>query len=89
LAVFLPSSSLNSMQVHVSLTMASHRKNGPTWCAASLNTTNPFAGLPLITACPTKPSDASFVLLVTTQLDKPLSFLPVFEDACVRGDQLN
>ena len=68
--------------------MASHRKNGRTWCAVSLNTTNPCAGLPLSTACPTKPSDGSFVLLATTEQDKPLTFPPppVFEDACVRYD---
>src|SRR5215471_19319732 len=46
---------------------------------------NPCAGLPLITACPTKPSDVSFVLLATTEQDKLLSsLLRVFEDACVR-----
>ena len=74
-AVFLPSFPHNGMRVHVSLTMASHRKNGPTWYAVSLNSTNPYARLPLITACPTKPSDGSFVLFATTEQDKPLSFL--------------
>src|SRR3984893_18802986 len=55
--------------------------------AASLNTTNPCARLPLSTACPTKPSDGSFVLLATTEQDKPLSSpLPVCEDASLRGD---
>jgi hypothetical protein len=76
LAVFLPSSPHNSIRVHVSLTMASHWKNGRTWSAVSLNTTNPCARLPLITACPTKPSDVSFVLLATTEQDNPLSFPP-------------
>ena len=67
--------------------MASHRKNGQTWYAASLKTTNPCARLPLSTACPTKPLDVSFVLLATTEQDKPLSSpLPVFEDASVRCD---
>jgi hypothetical protein len=38
-------------------------------------------------ACPTKPSDASFVLLATTEQDKPLSLhLPFFEDAHMRCD---
>jgi hypothetical protein len=61
-----PSSPHNSMRVHVSLTMASHRKNGPTWYAASWKIMNLCARLPLIMACPTKPSDGSFVLLATT-----------------------
>lgn len=87
LAVFLPSSPHNSMRVLVSLSMASQRKNGPTWYAVSLNTTNPCARLPLITACPMKPSDGSFELLANTEQDKLLSsLLPVYEDACVRCD---
>ena len=73
MAVFLLSSPHNGMRVHVSLTMAFHLKNGPTWYAVSWNTTNPYARLLLITACPTKPSDASFVLLAPTKQDKPLS----------------
>ncbi len=67
--------------------MASHRKNSRTWYAASVNTTNHCARLPLSMACPTKPSDVSFVLFATLEQDKPLSFpLPVFEDTCVRCD---
>ncbi len=62
MAIFLPSSPHNSMRVHVSLAMASPLKNGRMWSAVSLKTTNPCAKLPLITACPTKRSDASFVL---------------------------
>ena len=76
LAVSLPSSPHNSMRVHVSLTMASHRKNGPTWYAVSWNTTNPCTRLRLSMACLTKPSDGSYVLLATTEQDKLLSFLP-------------
>ena len=87
LAVFHLSSPHNSMRVHVSLNTASHRKNGPTWYGASVRITTPCARLPLSTACPTKPSDGSFVHLATTERDKPLSSpLPVFEDACVRCD---
>jgi hypothetical protein len=57
------------------------------WYAVSLSTTHPCARGPLLTACPTKPSDASFVLLATIEQDKPPLFpLPVFEDACVRCD---
>ena len=78
LAVFLLSSPHNNMRVHVSLTIVSHRKHGQMWYAASVNTTNPCARLPLSTACPTKLSDVSFVLLATTEQDNPLSSpLPV------------
>ena len=42
--------------------------------AVSWNSTNPCARLPLIMGCPTKPPDASFVLLTTTERYKPLSF---------------
>src|SRR5690348_9153556 len=73
LAVFLTSSPHSSLRVHVSRTQASHRKNGRTWYAVSWNSTNPCARLPVITACPTKPSDGSFVLLATTEQDKPFS----------------
>ena len=63
-----------SLRVHVSLTMASHRKNGRTWYAVSVNTTNPCARLPPITAYPTKPSGVSFEPLATAEQDKLLSF---------------
>jgi len=87
LAVFLLSSPHSSMRVHVSRTMASHRKHGRTSYGVSLNTTNPCARWPLLTACPTKPSDASFVRLASTEQDKPLSLhLPFFEDAHMRCD---
>src|SRR5205085_5759978 len=81
------SSPHNSIRVHVRLTMASHRKNGRTWCAVSLNTTNPCAGLPLSTACPMRLSGVFFVVVSMEEQDKLLSFpLPVFEKACERFD---
>ena len=66
--------------------MAFHRKHGPTWSVVSVNTTHPCARLRLIMACPTKPSDASFVLLATREQDKPCSFPPVLGDTYVRCD---
>ena len=72
LAVFLLSSPHNSIQAHVSLNTASPVKNGRMLSAVSLKTMNPCAKLPLITACPTKRSDASFVLLATTKQDRGL-----------------
>ena len=87
LAAFLPCSPHTSTRVHKSLTIASHSKNDQTLCAVSLSTTTPCARWSLITVCPMKSLDGSFVLLATTEQDKPLSSpLPVFEDACLRCD---
>jgi len=60
--------------------MASHLKNGRTWCAVSVSTTNLSAKLPLITACPTRQSGVFCVLLTREEQDKPFLFpLPIFE----------
>lgn len=53
----------------------------------SVSTTNPFARLPLITACPTRQLDVSFVLRATTEQDRSLfPSPPAFEHACARSD---
>jgi hypothetical protein len=67
--------------------MASRRKNGPTWYAVFVSSTNLFARLPLIMTCPMRQSGVFWGLLTRKAQDKPLSFpLPVFEDAYVRCD---
>ena len=84
ISVFLPSSKSwvafprsfphNSIQGHMSLTMAFQQKNGQTWCAVSVSSTNPFAGLPLSMACRARQSGVFFVLLAKKAQDKLLSF---------------
>src|ERR1700738_1865889 len=72
LAAFPLSYPHSNIQVHVSLTIPFHLKNGRMWCAVSVSTTNPSARLPLLTGCPTKRSGVSFVLLATTEQDRRL-----------------
>src|SRR5256885_14732618 len=70
LAVFPRSFPHSSARVHVSLIMASQRKNGLTWCAVSVNTTTPCARWPLITACPPRQSGVCCELLTRKERDE-------------------
>jgi hypothetical protein len=87
LALSPRSSPHKSIQVHMSLSMESQRKNGQTWCAVSVSSTNPFARLPLSMVSPMRQSGAFFVVMARKEQDKPRSFhTALFEDACMRWD---